>query len=308
MVLPATALMALAALLALPLLLGAMGRRTLAAAWLFVAALLANDAAASWHARFVCSRGACDAAPLPDRGFELLGDRSGDGLLVRVVDAAPPLALCALLATLLAGAAAGRAGSERARVTVLASLALVLLARAAVVQATGLPPAKPGNASLPLSEVEIARLVRGPPAGSAAAGSAAAGGAAAGGAAGGAAGSAAAGGESLHDLMFSGHTSLFLGCVLWLLHLHGRLDPAEGWAAAAWVAAALAAAAAEAAGLVAIRIHYSADVLVGLVVAGLAFANGRNSLVTAPAPTRDGPARPAAPASRLRQPNSFARV
>jgi hypothetical protein len=242
--LPGTVLVALALLLALPMLLGLYGRHTQLCALLFVAGAAANATASSSHADFVCSRDFCEAPPLPDRGFEALGDHSDNEDLVRVVDALPPMLLCALIATLY------RCG-ERERTTVLSGLSLVLFARAVVVQSTGLPPAKQGNASLPLHETEVARLLRDlgggdPP-----------------------------DGHSHYDLMFSGHASMFFGCLLWLLQLHGKLD---GAAAPAWFVAAFSAAVAESAGLVAVRIHYTADVLIGMVISGLAFANGRTTL------------------------------
>ena len=243
MLLPGTMLVALAAVLALPMLLGLHGRYTQVCVLLFVASALANAAAASWHADFVCSRDFCEAPPLPDRGFEWIGDQSGNATLVYVVDALPPLLLCALIITLYRK-------EDRVRATVLSGLSLVMFARALVVQSTGLSPAKQGNASLPLHETEVARLLRElggrePP-----------------------------GGHSHYDLMFSGHASLFLGCALWLLQLNGKLD---GPAAPAWVGAAVVAALAESAGLVAVRMHYTADVLIGLIIAGLAFANGRHA-------------------------------
>lgn len=242
--LPGTVLVALALLLALPMLLGAYGRHTQLCALLFVTGAAANATASSSHADFVCSRDFCEAPPLPDRGFEALGDHSDNEDLVCAVDALPPMLLCALIATLYRC-------EERVRTTVLSGLSLVLLARAVVVQSTGLPPAKQGNASLPLHETEVARLLSG------------------------LSGASPPAGHSHYDLMFSGHASMFLGCLLWLLQLHGKLD---GAAAPAWFFAALAAAVAESAGLVAVRIHYTADVLIGLIIAGLAFANGRRAL------------------------------
>lgn len=245
MLLPGTVFVAFALLLALPMLLGWCGRRTQLCALLFVAGALANATAASLHAEFVCSRDFCEALPLPDRGFEALGDHSDNRALVYAVDALPPMMLCALIFTLYKR-------EDHVRATVLSGLSLVLFARAMVVQSTGLSPAKQGNASLPLHETEVARLLRD------------------------LGGVDSPDGHSHYDLMFSGHASMFFGCVLWLLQLYGKLD---GAAAPAWIVVAIGAALIESAGLVAVRIHYTADVLIGLIISGLVFANGRNTLL-----------------------------
>jgi hypothetical protein len=233
----------LLALLALPALAGVFGTGTQLCVILVVLGAVANSYAAKWHAEYVCGRGACEATPLPDRGFDLIDDHSSDDRIVAVVDALPVLVFCALIVTLYCRTSATRN-------TVLLGFALALLARAVIVQATGLPPAKQGNGSLPMAETAMAKLLDPERNGDGVH-------------------------NSLHDLMFSGHECIFVSSVLWLLYLHGFLS---GPMRFAWYAVAALAAVAQGAGLVAIRVHYTVDVLVGALVAVLIFTIGRQRL------------------------------
>lgn len=230
-------------LLVIPGLLGAFGAETMLCGWLLATVVVANVRAAEMQADYVCeTQNACAAAPLPDRGLDWLGDHSEDMALVCIVDVMPVLGICALLATLYRTCA-------RTRNVVLLSLSLFLAGRVLVMQATGLPPAKQGNASLLLVESSFANMLPD--------------------------GHNEQGRLSHYDLMYSGHTGLFLLAILWILKLHGALD---GPRRAAWLLVALAATAIEAAGLVAIRVHYTVDVLMGAIVAGLIFANASTKI------------------------------
>ena len=231
------------ATLALPALAGLFGIVTQFCALLLVMGAVANSFAATSHAHYVCDRGACNAAPLLDRGFDFINDHSSDAWLVSVIDTLPVLMFCALLVTLYSR-------PPETRNTVLISIALAFFARSVIVQATALPPAKQGNGSVPLGETAVSRLLSGTD----------------------------GKGEvdySLHDLMFSGHESLFVTSMLWLLYLHGFFN---GPLRIAWLLVAVVAAAIEGVGLIAIRVHYTVDVLVGALVAALLFANGRQQL------------------------------
>lgn len=247
----------LLALLALPALTGMFGAGTQLCTILVVFGAIANSYAAKWHAEYVCGRGACNVVPLPDRGFDTIGDYSSDARIVGIVDALPVLLFCALIATLYCR-------TSTTRNTVLLGFALALMARAIIVQATGLPPAKQGNGSLPMAETAMADLfdptrnedsVH----------------------------------YSMHDLMFSGHECIFVSSVLWLLYLHGFTC---GPMRVSWYIVAALAAAAQGAGLVAIRVHYTADVLVGALVAVLIFAIGRQRLDKSQIWIRGPPVRP----------------
>lgn len=234
-------LLGMLALGSAPFLFGFLGLKTCLYAWFLVLVGAGNLAATEIHADYVCDRD-CDRPPLHDRGFDILADSTHDTVLVMCVDSAPVVAFCLLLLGMYRER--NQEGGVERRVRIIQTFVVLFAMRFFVMQATALPPAKQGNASLPLTESFLTGLIP--------------------------VGHNKRGHESHYDLLFSGHISMFLLSVLWLLKLDGALDGRYGrlWMVFAGVLCCLVGA-----GLVALRMHYTADVLLGVIIAGLLFAN-----------------------------------
>jgi hypothetical protein len=226
---------------AAPFLFGFLGFRTCLYAWFLVLVGAGNLAATEIHADYVCDLD-CDRPPLNDRGFDLLPDSTNDTVLVVCVDSAPIVAFCVLLLGLYRDRY--REGAGETRVKIIQTFVALFAMRFFVMQATALPPAKQGNASLPLTESFLTGLLP--------------------------VGHNKKGHESHYDLLFSGHVSMFLLSVLWVLKLDGALD---GRYSLIWLLFAAVVCCLVSAGLVALRMHYSADVLLGIIIAVLLFLN-----------------------------------
>jgi hypothetical protein len=222
-------------LLILALIWRSLGARTAVCVLVLILLVLANFESGAMQAHYVCTRNGCDAASLADRGFDAISDKSGHMNVVTIVDNVPTLLFAALFLMLM-----GR--DAILRDVALLSFAAGMFARAIIVAATGIPAAKEGNALVPLFEARLSTELRNmlglspPPAKN----------------------------SSHFDLMFSGHEFCSVLGFLWLLHLANADHGAP-------LLLALLFAAAQGAGLIAIRIHYTADVLVGALLAALVF-------------------------------------
>lgn len=211
------------------------GGRTAAVMLLLLLIALANFEVAAMQAHYVCTRMGCSAPPLSDRGFDVIADQSSNAVVVAAVDVTPTL-LVGFLYTLLARSDA------TVRDVALLSFFFGLFARMLVMPATGMPAAKEGNALIPLFEALASEKLRDmlglspPPAEN----------------------------RSHFDLLFSGHEFCSVLAFLWILHVAGA-DSGAPLALAALFALA------QGVGLVAIRIHYTADVLIGAILAVLVF-------------------------------------
>lgn len=222
----------------LPFLLGLLGKKTLILSWLLILVALANFLAAKFQADYVCDRN-CDIPVLPDRGFDLLPDSTDNEVLTGMVDFAPGIALCLL-------AFSSYRIDERTRLKMIGSLIILFCLRFIVMQATGIPPAKYGNASVTYVESSISKLLP--------------------------EGRNEKGRKSYYDLLFSGHMSLFLISLLWILKLHRAF---EGPYRIFWAFFLVISVSFVGLGLIALRMHYTSDVIVGIIISSLLFLSVR---------------------------------